>query len=720
MIPALPKAAEEYVKAGLSVIPTKNDKRPAISWKKYQQEILEEDRVEEVFAHKDLGGIGIVCGKVSGNLEVMDVDVKYDGTGNLAQSLLDLIAEVLTDVEMPVVQTVNKGLHLYYRCDEIAGNQKLASNEKGEVLIETRGEGGYVVAPPTPGYTLFHGEITAIPEITLEQRQKLFAIASSFDETERESEENCDSTFTIDAYTGKSPFEDYNLRGDVVALLEKHGWEVAADKPDQLHLKRPGKTEDGASATYHKEKRLFYVFTTSTKFESARAYNPAQVFSTLEFDGDYTEAARSLAGEGFGDPEYGSAAGCPENTSSTPTPLLPIDGFPPLIQEFITTCTDVYGTPRDYWAGAVLVATALGIGDKLELKDKYINVPIIWLCNVGDVSIGKTEPLKVCLKYFEKADNESIKTYNQAMDEYRRAQKSEFSIPPENKPECFQYIVVDATPEAIAKVHAVNERGMMIYRDELKGWIDDFGRYSKTSGEQANMLSSFNRVAWTINRKGDDQIINIPKPTILVAGGMQPDLLPALAKGERAESGFLARFAFTYPDNPKRPGYLDRTVPAELLQQYENYLDSLVTLPEVQQIIITGEAKEVFVSWYNRNDALINETGNGYLQGVYGKLPIIFSRLIIIIHGMWLMCSEETDNEVSVEVVRAAAHIADYFKVTGEKVHQRIHGGVNNKLPDKKLVAIFLKKELGMSISLIAKTLNVHRQQIYRWLESWV
>ena len=718
MTEKLPEAAQSYAEHGLSVIPVKKDKRPAISWKKYQQEIMDESMLQEAFADHTPECIGVVCGKVSGNLEVMDVDVKYDVTGKLAQSLLDLVAGVITDVDLPVIQTVNKGLHLYYRCNEIGGNKKLASNSQNEVLVETRGEGGYVVAPPTPGYTLFHGSILAIPEITPEQREKLFAIAASFDETE--TEEVCEPSFTIDASTGRSPFEDYNRRGDVVALLEKHGWAVVADKPDQLHLKRPGKTEDQTSASYHKEKRLFYVFTTSTVFEAGRAYNPVQVFAKLEGGDDFSEAARLLAADGFGDPGWSTTSNSSESTSSTSTPLLPIEGFPPLIQDFITTCADVYGTPRDYWAAGVLVSTALGIGDKIVLADKYEDVPIIWLCNIGDVSIGKTEPLSVCLKYFEKADNDSIKAYNLAIEEYQRAQKGEHSIAAERKPECFQYMVVDATPEAIAKVHAVNERGMMIYRDELKGWIDDFGRYSKTSGEQANMLSSFNRVAWTINRKSDEQIINIPKPTILVAGGMQPDLLPALAKGDRAESGFLARFAFTYPDNPQRPGYLDKTVPAELLQAYDNYLDSLVKLPEVQRISLTGDAKEGFISWYNRNDTLINETKDGYLKGVYGKLPIIFSRLIIIIHGMWLMCDEETHNEVSIDVVGAAANVADYFRLTGEKVHKRIHVGFNNKLPNKKLVAIYLKKELGLSISSIANTLNVHRQQIYRWLERWV
>lgn len=396
------------------------------------------------------------------------------------------------------------------------------------------------------------------------------------------------------------------------------------------------------------------------------------------------------------------------------TPLLPIEGFPPFIREYITTCTEVYGTPRDYWSGAVLVATALGIGDKLELQDKYNNVPIIWLCNVGDVSIGKTEPLKVCLKYFEKKDSQAIEAYNEAMALIERARDGDTVIPPEN-PECIQYILKDYTPEALAKVHALNNRGLLIYRDELKGWIDDFGRYSK-SGEQSTMLSLFNRDAITINRKGEGQIINIPEPLVLITGGMQPDLLPDFAKGNRMESGFMARFVFTYPEHQARPGYLEGTLPQEMMQTFENYLDTLTNLPHKHQLSFASDAKREYIAWYNRNDEIINETADSHLRGSYGKLPIVCSRLIVVIYGMWLMVSEEeADNQVKLHHINTAIEITEYFRSTAEKVYRRIFGRHIESLPAEKLVAQFLVKEKGLKKAEVASLLNKDRKQIQRW-----
>ncbi len=222
-----------------------------------------------------------------------------------------------------------------------------------------------------------------------------------------------------------------------------------------------------------------------------------------------------------------------ETTSAT-TSLLPIQGFPQFLQEFVTTCSDTYGTPRDYWAGAVLVATALGIGDKLELKGKYADVLIIWLCNIGDVALGKTEPLKVCLRYFEKKDSEEIQAYNDAIAAKERERQGELVIAPEN-PQCRQYILKDYTPEALAKVHASNNRGLLIYRDELIGWIDDFGRYNK-SGEQSTIISLFNRDAITINRKDEGPIIMKLAEAEKIANNVKELLAPHCERIEIAGS----------------------------------------------------------------------------------------------------------------------------------------------------------------------------------------
>lgn len=97
-----------------------------------------------------------------------------------------------------------------------------------------------------------------------------------------------------------SPFDDYNSRGDVISLLQSHGWTIEGDKGDEITLTRPGK-KSGISGGYRKQDKLFYVFTDATEFEASKAYNPAQVFAVLECGNDMKKARTQLLNNGYGE-----------------------------------------------------------------------------------------------------------------------------------------------------------------------------------------------------------------------------------------------------------------------------------------------------------------------------------------------------------------------------------------------------------------------------------
>jgi len=298
--------AKEYLKAQLSVIPTKEDKLPALpSWKPYQSKRIAEDEVEALFSGANVKGLAIICGAISGGLEVIDVDTKHDTTGSLWDELRGLIEDNLPELysRLVIAQTKSGGYHIYYRCSSIAGNLKLSTKLNREVLIETRGEGGYVVAPPTPGYTYIQGEPGNIPTITPEDREILFSTAKSFNELEEIKPKVTTST-TYNS-TGLSPFEDYNQRGDIVSLLESKGWKVVTQRGQRINLLRPGSTDSKTSGNYHTGLRVLRVFSSSTEFNPDKGYSPAQVFSLLECNGDNRLTYRRLLELGYGEPYKG-------------------------------------------------------------------------------------------------------------------------------------------------------------------------------------------------------------------------------------------------------------------------------------------------------------------------------------------------------------------------------------------------------------------------------
>ena len=71
------QSAKNYAKKGLSVISTDNSKTSIFAWKKYQSKIATDQELEQMFNTPKAKGIAVICGAVSGNLEVIDVDCKY-------------------------------------------------------------------------------------------------------------------------------------------------------------------------------------------------------------------------------------------------------------------------------------------------------------------------------------------------------------------------------------------------------------------------------------------------------------------------------------------------------------------------------------------------------------------------------------------------------------------------------------------------------------------
>lgn len=300
--------AKEYLKAQLSVIPTKEDKLPALpTWKPYQSQRIKEDEVEGLFTGANVKGLAIICGAISGGLEVIDVDTKHDTTGSLWDELRALIEDNLPELysRLVIAQTKSGGYHIYYRCSSIAGNLKLSTKKNREVLIETRGEGGYVVAPPTTGYKYIQGELGNIPTITPEEREILFSTSKSFNELEEIKPKVNTTTSTTYNSTGLSPFEDYNQRGDIVGLLESKGWRVVNQRGERINLLRPGSTDSKTSGNYHTGLKVLRVFSSSTEFNPDKGYSPSQVFSLLECNGDNKLTYRRLLELGYGEPYKG-------------------------------------------------------------------------------------------------------------------------------------------------------------------------------------------------------------------------------------------------------------------------------------------------------------------------------------------------------------------------------------------------------------------------------
>ena len=156
------KKAIDYLRAGLSVLPANRaQKRPCLPrWSEFQKRLPTEPEVGHWFANKH-DAICVVCGEVSGNLEVID----FDNHGELFPKWKEAIPGDLL-AKLVIEQTPSGGYHVAYRCKEpISGNMKLAQGERDSKMVtlaETRGKGGLVLCAPTEGYELRRWDYDAL------------------------------------------------------------------------------------------------------------------------------------------------------------------------------------------------------------------------------------------------------------------------------------------------------------------------------------------------------------------------------------------------------------------------------------------------------------------------------------------------------------------------------------------------------------------------------
>lgn len=201
------EAARAYTDAGLSVVPVRlADKLPwAVLlpknsagrrvWSPFQAHIPNDVRLRNWFLHRD-ACIALVCGRVSGGLELIDFDHHPPDQPQVYAPWASLVESQAPGLvaRLVVASTQHDGRHVIYRCPQIAGNQKLAQYPAAHpgagrpmrgTLIETRGEGGYALVMPSPGYLVLQGSLTATPIITAAERELLFAAARAFNTAER-------------------------------------------------------------------------------------------------------------------------------------------------------------------------------------------------------------------------------------------------------------------------------------------------------------------------------------------------------------------------------------------------------------------------------------------------------------------------------------------------------------------------------------------------------
>jgi hypothetical protein len=737
--------ALRYARAGLSVVAVACDgtKQPPLgqTWKHLQSKIAREPEIRRMFAGKK--GIGIICGRVSGNLETLDIDCAglVEPFESAVRELSPGLLERLSTVATP--RNDWGGRHYRYRiAGAVAGNTKLAQSElrlqfngdgtpeiddrtgerrfAPETLIETRGEGGYAIAPGSPAechetglpYKLLDGPtLESIPLITAEEHEVLWQVAKSFNRyVDQREVTDCPAA----ARTGDSPGDAFNASVSWKEILVPARWTVDRVTGELTHWRRPGKSRGTSATTGVRSSagtELLCVFSTNayplegpTNGRVCSSYSKFAAFTILNHAGDYSAAAKELRSRGFG-----SSAGIDRRAQLLRPPVIlpepfrpfPTRSLPPLCSLFVQQAATSIGCDESMIALPLIgaIASAIGNSCRISLKPDYSEPSVIWAAVVCESGSRKSPAIECPLRPLRKKEGESFKNFRGAlrgygidMATYRASLKSNRSkkdhgdsnaIPEAPQlPTCRRYTVSDVTSEAVAVRLEQNPRGLLLVRDELAGFFNCMNQYKSggKGGDEAAYLAMHGARSLVIDRKSPEKPqIYVPLAALSIVGAIQPDILRRILTRERMESGMAARFLLAYP-SPRTAPWTEQAIDKAVDDRLAAMFDWLVGLelkfdPQTNEPIpallpLTAEAKELWIAFHDDHAGEQAEL-HGDLSAAWAKLTGYAARLSLVCElASWASGNDfEPPTVVTAASVEAGITLARWFSAETKRIY---------------------------------------------------
>ncbi|MCK0130397.1 YfjI family protein [Flavobacteriaceae bacterium F08102] len=351
-----------------------------------------------------------------------------------------------------------------------------------------------------------------------------------------------------------------------------------------------------------------------------------------------------------------------DNEMHTETSQFPFDIFPTEVQQLIDNAHKTKGFNKEFLSAGILSICATAIGNTVNLYNgSYTAKPIFWITIIGRRGTGKTQPLEFTKTPIEQRDTLSFEDYKQAYNEYEKNEGKG------KRPKYSKFILKDFTPEKLAETLQYNEKGVLIFQDELMRWINSFDQYKK-GGDQQMYLDLFNGSGLTVDRVTKEPI-RIEHTNVNILGGMQPEILKSIAKNNRNEDGFLDRFLFVYPDNIEPNLFTGLDIDQRHLNNYHKLINNLL---DIQQMVIktTISHIDIYKAWQHKK---VIECFNDQLEAsIQAKLETYVWRLALVIEMTQQATTGHFQTNISNESIHKAIRLIEYFRYNALKVHDRI------------------------------------------------
>lgn len=294
-----------------------------------------------------------------------------------------------------------------------------------------------------------------------------------------------------------------------------------------------------------------------------------------------------------------------------PAPDFPIDVLPPAAASYARQAAAASGSSVGYTASCLLPMFGTAVGGRGQIcvdGDRWYERPAVWVVLVGDPGSSKSPAMKEAL-----APARTV--HRQLMD---------FEDSPN------QLFLADTTIEGAFFAFQKNPRGLLLYQDELIGWINSMAQYKQGKGsDRQHWLSMWSGEDVTLNRAVKGGTVRfIREPFLNAVGGIQPEVLEQLATD--VQDGLGARLLLV-PEGERRAKVLrrpkmDQRVADEIANRWHDVRDSWDAGGTAQ---FSAAGFDVFADWYEGPWSAGFE-GAAY-PGIWAKMSAHAARLAFIL-----------------------------------------------------------------------------------------
>jgi len=709
-------AALQYAEIGFSVLPLKGKIPSLNAWSQYQVEPATFDEIHSWHRAGLLNNVGIVCGAVSNNLVVLDLDGPAGYPAFAA--MFPHLAETFT-----VATGGGVGQHVYLFADELPDTVRAMKTPIGH--LELRAGGCQIVAPPSihpdtgQPYTVQNVfDILRVPDLA-----DLVAWIEAFKPQQPVQQAEWRPPANL-------PTGDNNLNPRVVQALAQHFHTKGFKQYGEwlhgpcIYPERHKHGDRHPSFGYHTGSGFGHCFVCGTMLAkdicAQVGINPADLGGLLDVP-EHVAPVRSV--------DLSAAPPDEPNDELDPPDLK----LPAWLEQYLDWAgTTGNQTPMIFHQAAGLWLLSVAIGRRLDGEAPW---GVRLYPNMYAMLIASTT-------FYRKS------TAFKLAEQVARQAIPHMLMPPPGSPERFQEALAGQPPSNFDKLSKAQkerltkaqpfaaQRGLL--KDEVAGLFGTINKKDYMTGMKDLLMELYDCPDFS-DKDTQSGLTSVENAALSILGVTTPAGLSAAVSDADWDNGLLIRFALLTPE----PDYRERP-PAEVFQEVpETLVEGLRTLHEKlpgPQATETGlsapQALRLDVRCWPacqaygdrlrrmcdpRKDTELDER----LKGVYGRLHVHAFKLATLFAALdWLNTDDappvvEDDHWRNAEIVaeswRSSAHrLLDQLDNTGEAIQER-------RQQDKLLKAIRQAgagganlRSMYRSLSLTAKRARQLSQDLVR------